>query len=162
MTDEPFPKVKVLFRLPEPQEIAPGFEWPLMRTESVWAQEVGKGRFKIDNIPFFANEISYEDVVSARSNGSNDLWFSRVLQRSGNSTFRVIMNSKDQRAKEDAASIFSILKSVGCEIEWAHEELVAINVPKSAFNDAYAILSSAQEEGLWLLNQGHIERLGLA
>jgi hypothetical protein len=59
-------------------------------TESVWAERLSETRFRILNSPFFVFDVSYEDVVEAKPEGEI-LRFVRVLQRSGRSTYRVIL-----------------------------------------------------------------------
>ena len=59
--------------------------------ESLWARALGGDRYQIDNVPFFAYDLNYRDVVEAVA-GSPDLKPSvrRVLERSGHRTMRVM------------------------------------------------------------------------
>ena len=59
-------------------------------TESLWAQAQSNNLFKIDNIPFYVYGVSSDDLVEINVR-DNNLFFSKVVQRSGHSTLRVFL-----------------------------------------------------------------------
>ena len=61
--------------------------------ESLWATELGADHFRIEDVPFYAYDLNYLDVVEAKA-ARPDLKPSimRVVQRSGHHTMRVIFN----------------------------------------------------------------------
>ena len=60
--------------------------------ETMWASVLNDGTYEIDNSPFEAYEISYQDVVAAHMQDGR-LVFDRVVRRGGHSTYRVKLNS---------------------------------------------------------------------
>jgi uncharacterized protein DUF4265 len=57
MDDSPQPNAKVLFRVPDDDGSA--------HVETLWAASAGDDTYKLDNSPFFAYGVSWEDVVFA-------------------------------------------------------------------------------------------------
>ena len=80
---------KINFRLVKDNDGYPPFDW-----EGLWAQPETDGRWRLDNIPFFAYNISNRDVVAAHER-NGELVFDRVLDRGGHSTLRIIFEDLD-------------------------------------------------------------------
>ena len=55
-TEKTRPLIKIVFFLGEDQ-------WHGYKTESVWADKIEDDRCRIRNTPFYANGVSFEDVV---------------------------------------------------------------------------------------------------
>lgn len=141
--------VKVRFELP-PEDRAHGVE-----TESLWAQVTGDGRYRIDNIPFYAYDISLGDVVTGTVDGDR-IAFQRVLERGGHSTYRILV--KDERGYESPAFLegWRELENHGCSYEVAKRRWIAIDVPSAADVFAvYRILEDGENRGLWSFEEGH-------
>jgi hypothetical protein len=65
--------------------------WPPVSTERVWAERVGRHRYRIDNMPFFAQDLATDDVVAARPARPGQYpTVIRVVEPSANATVRVI------------------------------------------------------------------------
>jgi len=96
MTDMVRPNAKVLFRVPRDDGTA--------EVETLWATELGNDEYKIDNSPFYAYSVSWQDIVYAPFDPIEERpTFQRVVRKSGNRTVRVIFepaveagNSSDQ------------------------------------------------------------------
>src|SRR5688572_8638585 len=74
---------KVFFKLEQDED-----EWPPVSVESVWADRVGENRFKLNNVPYFAKDVSYGDIIECEI--LEDVpWFLRLLESSNNSTVHV-------------------------------------------------------------------------
>src|SRR3979490_1988833 len=58
--------------------------------ESIWARDLGEARYRVENVPFYAYNLNFYDVVEAPAPGP-ELKPSvlRVLERSGHQTIRV-------------------------------------------------------------------------
>jgi hypothetical protein len=56
--------------------------------ETVWVQQVGEN-FKIDNIPFYAPNLSRNDLISVEDD-EGTLYFDKLIEASGHSTVQVI------------------------------------------------------------------------
>jgi len=77
------PTAKVLFRVPDGDGGT--------NVETLWAVPLGEDRYELANSPFYAYDVSWEDIVFAPFNEEEAIpTFSSVVRRSGNRTVRVI------------------------------------------------------------------------
>lgn len=131
---------KVVFRL---EQDADGY--PPATTESVWANEVGEGRYQLDNIPFFTREATLGDVVHARSE-DGELVFAGIARRSSNSLIRVVYFDPT-----DPQDVRDELEKLGCATEWMEDfDLIAVNVPDSVpLADVQKALEAGSTAGRW-------------
>ncbi|MBV8370221.1 MAG: DUF4265 domain-containing protein [Candidatus Eremiobacteraeota bacterium] len=136
-----------------------GAGWPPVNSEVVWAIPLPHG-FEIDNIPFYAYGVAYQDKVAARPAGDDMLTFDGVLARSGHSTYRV----KCAESPEDIAAcnrLLRALESEGCGHEGAHGGLYAIDVPPGVdVHRIFALLEEAEKEGGLTFEEGYYYRPG--
>lgn len=72
-------------------------------TERVWAERISDNRFRILNSPFFVFGISFEDEVEGEPYG-NMFKFVRVVQRSGRSTYRIILQNETQLREPNSSN----------------------------------------------------------
>ena len=95
-----------------------------LAVESVWALREGN-YFRIKNIPFFAPNISYDDLISVEKD-EEELFFEDIIETSGNSTLQIIIYNKN-----DIADITKTIEYLGCGWEGSHlEGYISVNVPK--------------------------------
>ena len=95
-----------------------------LATESVWAEKENN-YYRIKNIPFFAPNISYDDLISVEED-EDELFFEDIIEKSGNSTLQVIIYNKD-----DVADITKNIEQLCCGWEGSHlEGYISVNVPK--------------------------------
>jgi len=109
--------VKVRLRGPEASDI-----------ETLWAVPVDTDLYRLDNSPFFAYGLSWQDVIEAKPAGDQFLEYVRCVRKSGNRTIRVIFQdyrNDDQPAQE----ILRELKNLGCSYEGMQPRMISINVP---------------------------------
>lgn len=124
--------VKILVHTPAVDGYPPE-EW-----EGLWAIPVGNEHFKIDNIPFYAKNLSCGDVVHASSEG-DEYVFKRVVDPSEDSTVRVVLYDLTEEA-----GLRKSLEALGCAIEGTGTAgLIAVNVPKRSLDEVI----DALEEG---------------
>lgn len=140
--------VKVLFEL---ARSADGY--PPATTESLWAIELGGGRYQIDSIPFFVTGVSCFDIVSATRNADGVFCCSGLLEEKGHSTIRVILldNAGSESIETRSKELRSVLKTRGCSTEQSHiPGLISLDVPPEAdFQDVRSFLQKGSESGLW-------------
>ncbi len=137
--------VKVIFQLD------PG-SWHGSATETVWAEPLGSGRYRLCNVPFYAFDVSYDDVVGAVE-GSWGLVFTSVIRRGGHSTYRLL--TKDP-LRDQFESFWKPLAECGCTYEEGHRPLLAIDVPAEAdIFVVYSRLEEGQLAGIWSFEEGH-------
>lgn len=134
------PQVKVLFRLVPDEDGYPPFD-----TEGLWATPVAPGRYRLDNIPFFAAEVAFGDVVTAEPE-ERGLFVSGVVDHSGHSTFRVM--TSDVSMNE---GLRDRLTKWGCEVEIGNSPtFLAVDVPpKSDLVAIQAFLEQGTTDGSW-------------
>ena len=113
-----------------PEKVGPEFVKLRLRApdgtvETPWAIALGKGLYKLDNIPFFAYGLSADDVVEAAAESDGFLAFTRVVKPSGNRTIRIAF--KDKVSKTEPLLVQ--LNDMGVGWEGAFSKLIALNVP---------------------------------
>jgi hypothetical protein len=99
--------------------------------ETVWANLVGPDMYCIQNLPFFAYQISLHDIVLAPIDPASGVaTFDRVISKSGNRTLRLILR-KPIHADKKATRQLQELVALGCGYELANPTYVVITVPAS-------------------------------
>ena len=94
-----------------------------LQIESVWAEKAGKN-YKIVNIPFFAANIAYGDIVSVEEE-DGQLYFDDLIEPSGHSTIQMVIYEKD-----DVKKIGDELVALGCDWEGSHLDCyISVDVP---------------------------------
>lgn len=127
-------------------------------TERVWAERVSDNRFRILNSPFFVFGISFEDEVEAEPYG-NVFKFTRVVQRSGRSTYRIIFQDENTIDGSEFVERWKPFREAGCTFESANPRYIAVDMPPSAnIIELYGLLERGEEEGIWVFEEGHYAR----
>src|SRR5947208_4912603 len=83
------------------------------QVETLWAFDLGGGRYRLDSTPWFQYGVSWKDVVAARPDSDGLLCFTQVLEKSGYRTVRVAF--EERTGAENP--ILSGLQSLGCSFE---------------------------------------------
>jgi hypothetical protein len=109
-------KVKILLRGSENDEV-----------ETLWATPQGNHRYKLDNSPFYAYGVSWEDIVEVEHAEDGMLEFTRCIEKSGNRTVRVIFESPFEHP--ESKSVLERISHIGCSFEGMAPYLISINVP---------------------------------
>ena len=126
--------------------------WHGHAVETFWAAPLGKGRFQLRNVPFYAKGLSYNDTVSAQ-HSEGRLVFTGLVARGGHSTYRVVLSDPP---KEMWRRFWSRLQELGCTYERGTEHLVAIDVPPEAnIHSVYRILEEGEKAAVWDFEEGH-------
>ena len=147
--------VKVVFEL-EPDE----YGWPPATAEGLWAHDLGEGRYRIDNVPWFTREVSDGDVVSAEPRDDGQLWFAGALERSGHATFRLMVSEQD-----DVKAVRDELRAEGIDSELHGlrlPQLISLDVPPSIdLGELHQRLEDGERSGRWEWEEGYVpdERL---
>src|SRR5436305_8300656 len=94
--------------------------------ETLWAFDLGSGRYKLDNTPWYAYGVSTGDVIEAeREDPDGFPVFKNVVEKSGYRTVRITADS------DFTDDFFEEIKALGCSFEGANRRYVAIDVPPS-------------------------------
>jgi hypothetical protein len=116
--------------------------------ESMWAEHLGGDRYRIRNVPFYAYDLNFHDVVEARAAGP-DLEPSvlRVLERSGHHTLRVIF--EDGVAPDDFAGYLDELRPLHVGHERAGERYYALDLePEASMAEVRRRLDAWEADGV--------------
>jgi len=112
------PNAKVLFRVPNEDGTA--------EVETLWATPLGDDQYKLDNSPFYAYSVSWQDIVYAPFDTEEGFpTFERVLSKSGNRTIRVVFESNE------SDQVMKGLVALGFDYEGANTRYVSVNIPPS-------------------------------
>ncbi|WP_170136348.1 DUF4265 domain-containing protein [Nannocystis exedens] len=117
-------------------------------SESLWAEDLGSGRYKLRNSPWFMYGVSFEDVVRARPVVDGVLEFVEVLEPSGSSTFRILLRENIEPTMFER--YWKPLQALGCTWEQAKKRLYAVDAPRGADLEQVAdLLERGVADGVW-------------
>jgi hypothetical protein len=92
--------------------------------ETIWAKPIGEHLYRLDNSPFYAYGVSWNDVVEAEPQAGAFPRFRRVVEKSGHRTVRVIVGGA-----EDLDRLTRGIQELGCTFEGAWSKLISVDVP---------------------------------
>lgn len=128
--DHSDPDAKVLFRVPYEDDSDEA------EVETLWAWDLGNDRYKIDNLPYFAYSVSCGDIVLAPFSEEEGFpTFSKVLEKSGNKTVRIIFETPVETGNE-SQQILDYLVELGCDYEGSNRRYIVVNIPPHTNFDA--------------------------
>lgn len=112
--------------------------------ETIWAMLLDNGYYKIDNIPFFAPNLAYEDIISVE-NDNGVLYFDDIIKPSGHSTVQVIFFDE-----EKSNNVVQNLEKLGCRWESMKEQpYYAIDIGSNIdYNIVKDYLDSEYDKGV--------------
>ena len=118
--------------------------------ETLWAVPLGQDRFILDNSPFYAYGVSWQDTVLAPVDEQEGMpTFQQVLERSGNRTVRVIFDPPVVPGN-GSDEVLQGLVSLGCSYEGANPAYMSVNIPPGV--DLQQVCSYLiQQEAQWEL-----------
>ncbi len=109
--------------------------------ETIWAKPIGEHLYRLDNSPFYAYGVSWNDVVEAQPQPGAFPLFRRVVEKSGHRTVRVIVGGDDlERLKRG-------IQELGCKFEGAWSKLISVDIPPDVeLEDVRSFLISGKFE----------------
>ena len=96
--------------------------------ETLWASRVGPDLYRLDNSPFWAYGVSWCDVVEAHPDPDGMLRMSRVVEKSGHRTVRVMFERGADQAPE-ARAVLDGVTALGATYEGMSPRYLAIDIP---------------------------------
>lgn len=100
--------------------------------ETLWATPIDGALYRLENSPFFAYGVSWQDVVEAKRASESDLLqFVRRVRKSGNRTLRVVFENSGLN-EPSAQDVLQRLTEMGCSYEGMQPRLVSVNIPPEA------------------------------
>lgn len=136
----------------------PAADWPPVDEEALWAIHLDGDRYKVDNVPFFARDVSLGDVVRAEQRAGAALpVVTAVEERGGHSTYRIIVEERlDGSKQDDFRALMETLREFGCDVEIASPRFIAIDVPPPVnLHAVYDVLKLGDEARIWDFEEGH-------
>ena len=129
-------------------------DWHGHATETMWAKPAGDDRFIIQNIPFYAYDLSYDDVVTGSF--SDGRWrVVNIAKRGGHSTYRLFVTNTEALLRFD--EFWDPLARIGCTCERATQRLIAVDVPPNTdIYAAYDLLQAGETAHVWNFEEGHV------
>lgn len=131
-------------------------DWHGNESESLWAEPVSSNRYRLRNTPFFAKDVSFEDVVFARQQAGN-LIFESISIAAGHSTYRILLEKNLPNA--EFSKYWNPLEALGCSYESADRTktlMLAVDVPPSVnIYEVYSLLEKGEKDGVWSFEEGH-------
>lgn len=141
---------KIIYYVPEGEE-AEG------ESESLWAYSLGNQLYELQNIPFFAEHLSVEDIVRCKETDDDLPVIEELVKRSGNRTLRVIF--KDETPDNICIDIMKELRKHEIFSEKVSHKRFMFNIPPTSdYRWAQKFLSDKDDEGLlWVYEQESYE-----
>ena len=100
--------------------------------ETPWVVNLGNGRYRMENCPFYFYGIAAGDVVGAEySKEEEHLVFTKVLEKSGNKLLRVVFENPADQEGPEKEHLKNIVKNMGCSYKGANPKYICIDIPKS-------------------------------
>ena len=112
--------------------------------ETVWAKPLENGLYQIDNIPFYAPNLSNKDIIAVE-NDEGVLYFDDLIEASGHSTVQIIFFD-DSKSKD----LLKKLEEIGCKWEGMKEQpYYTVDIPLDVdYNTVKDILNKETEIGI--------------
>jgi Domain of unknown function (DUF4265) len=108
-----------------PSLVKVGFRDPDGGIETLWAQDLGNGTYRLQNSSWYAYGISYLDIVEAQPEPDGFLFYTQTIAKSGHRTIRI---RSEQNIPEDK---LAIITATGATYEGANRKFLAIDIPPS-------------------------------
>jgi hypothetical protein len=100
--------------------------YPPVESELLWAEPLGNGVYRLDNIPFFVRESSLADDVETEEIAGERV-FKRTMRNGGHRTVRLLACDG-----HDVPRLRDELRVLGCTSELNQDgRLLAVDVPPS-------------------------------
>lgn len=123
-------------------------------TETLWAEDLGDGRYRLRNLPFYIYGLGFEDVVRARPSAEGMLEFVEVVERSGSSTFRIML--RDGVGDEKFEQYWRPLRTLGCTLERARDGFYAVDAPLGvSLDEIVRLLRAGAADEIWDWEAGY-------
>jgi hypothetical protein len=133
-----------------------GNDWHGTTAERLWATPVGISLYRLENSPFCAYDVSYQDVVVAREDRDGTLRFERVESRGGHSTYRILLKSSSKKCNFE--TYWRPIELMGCSYESSTdpETVFSVDVPARAdIYEVYSLLEHGERDGVWTFEEAH-------
>jgi hypothetical protein len=92
--------------------------------ESIWTEKLENGYYRIDNIPFYAPNLAYNDMIAIEED-EGVFYFADLIERSGHSTIQIIFFKENE-----IEYTLSNLEKLGCAWEgMKNQAYFSVDIP---------------------------------
>jgi hypothetical protein len=98
------------------------------RIETLWAVPLGGDLYRLDNSPFWAYGVSWNDVVEAVPDSDGMLRMKRVVEKAGHRTIRILL-PRDEVSEDEAKAVLQRLKELGASYEGMNPAYIVVDIP---------------------------------
>ncbi|CAA7196726.1 DUF4265 domain-containing protein [Chryseobacterium potabilaquae] len=98
--------------------------WENVAEETLWIDSLDNKRYQIKNIPFFAPNLAYNDIITVEED-EGSLYFEEIVEPSEHSTIQITFfrNETIEQTIKD-------IESLNCSWEGMHEQqFIAVDIP---------------------------------
>ena len=131
--------------------------WHGFEIEYLWVESLSNGKYRIENTPFFAKGVSFEDIALGEER-DGVLCYVRTAISGGHSTYRILLS--DPSKVTAFAAYWKPLAEHGCSYESGDFgfRIYAVDVPPRAnIIHVFEFLKRGEEAGVWDFEEGHCE-----
>jgi hypothetical protein len=131
--------------------------WPPISSEGLWAQSVGEDIYRIDNTPWFVDDLSADEHVRARAGDDGVLWAVERIHSSGRLTIRIIP-FREGPLHGDRQAVLDAFAPVDVSGEGtAQYNMVALDIPADVpLRPVWEALQRGVELGWWDFDEGAV------
>lgn len=109
--------------------------------ETIWANLLESGLYQIDNIPFYAPNLSNKDIIAVEDD-EGVLYFDDLIEASGHSTIQIIFFD-DSRSKD----LLKKLEDLDCKWEGMKEQpYYTVDIPSNVNYDIVKVILDKETE----------------
>jgi hypothetical protein len=92
--------------------------------ESIWTEKMENGYYRIDNVPFYAPNLAYNDLIAIEED-EGVFYFDELIERSGHATVQIIFFNE-----MEVEFVLSTLENFGCTWEgMKNQAYYAVDIP---------------------------------
>ncbi|AHM59309.1 hypothetical protein D770_05210 [Flammeovirgaceae bacterium 311] len=116
--------------------------------ESMWAEPLGNDLYKIENVPFYAYGLNYQDIVRATPEPDEQIPEIReLIESGGHRTFRILF--KKEVDKEQQEKILDSFRELHVTYERANKTYVALDMkPEGDYQSIFDKLDEYEKQNV--------------
>lgn len=94
--------------------------------ETLWIEPLDDNKYQVKNVPFFAPNIAYNDIITVEDDEGN-LYFEELVKASEHSTIQIVIFNE-----QETNEIVKNIEKFGCSWEgMENQTILAVDVPPS-------------------------------
>ena len=136
--------------------------WPPAVSEGLWAEPLGGDNYRIENSPWYVNDLAAGDVVRATSD-EGELWAVERVHASGRMTVRVIpLGPGEPEVK--VQRVLELVQPLGVRTEGSlPQTIIALDIgPEIDLPELKRVLVAGEQSGTLSYDEGAVSQEWLA